>query len=77
VALPTAARARDAVAAYERALTLTPNRSPALLGLARARYAAGDTAGAADAYRKLLVNWKDADPDLADLAEARTRAAAR
>jgi tetratricopeptide (TPR) repeat protein len=51
-----AGRASDAVAAYERALTLTPNRSPALLGLARARHAA---------------------PDLAALAEARSRAAAR
>jgi tetratricopeptide (TPR) repeat protein len=72
-----AGRPRDAVAAYERALKLTPNRSPALLGLARARHAAGDAAGAADAYRQLLENWKNADGDVPALAEARARAAAR
>ena len=40
-ALLKAGRAQEAVAAYERALELTPNRSLALLGLARARAAAG------------------------------------
>ena len=45
-----AGRPREAIAAYERALQLTPNRSAALLGLARARHAAGDASGAADAY---------------------------
>jgi len=69
-----AGRPREAIAAYERALQLTPNRSTALLGLARARHAAGDEAGAADAYRKLLDNWRDADPDLPALAEARSGA---
>ena len=37
-----AGRPRDAVADYERALETTPNRAAALLGLARARAAAGD-----------------------------------
>ena len=69
-----AGRPREAIAAYERALQLTPNRSTALLGLARARHAAGDETGAADAYRKLLDNWRDADPDLPALAEARSGA---
>jgi tetratricopeptide (TPR) repeat protein len=64
-------RAAQAVTAYEQGLKLTPNRSAALLGLARARRAAGDRAGAADAYRKLLDNWRDADPDIAGLREAR------
>ena len=72
-----AGRAQDAVTAYELALKLTPNRSPALLGLARARHAAGDAAGAADAYRKLLDNWRTADADVPALEEVRTRAAAR
>jgi tetratricopeptide (TPR) repeat protein len=72
-----AGRARDAVAAFERALQQTPNRSPVLLGLARARSAAGDAAGAADAYRKLLENWRDADRDLPALKEARERVGAR
>jgi tetratricopeptide (TPR) repeat protein len=66
-----AGRPREAIAAYERALQLTPKRSAALLGLARARHAAGDEAGAAEAYRTLLDNWRDADPDLPALAEAR------
>jgi tetratricopeptide (TPR) repeat protein len=69
-----AGRPREAIAAYERALQLTPNRSAALLGLARARQAAGDASGAADAYGKLLDNWRDADPDVPGLAEARSRA---
>ena len=72
-----AGRPREAVAAYERALQLTPNRSAALLGLARARHAAGDAAGAADAYGKLLDNWRDADPEVPGLAEARSRAGAK
>jgi len=72
-----AGRPREAIAAYERALQLTPNRSAALLGLARARQAAGDASGAADAYGKLLDNWRDADPDVPALAEARSRAGAR
>jgi len=72
-----AGRPREAIAAYERALQLTPNRSAALLGLARARHAAGDAAGAADAYSKLLDNWRNADPDVPALAEARSRAGAR
>jgi tetratricopeptide (TPR) repeat protein len=72
-----AGRPRDAVAAYERALQLTPNRSQALLGLARARQAAGDMAGAGEAYRRLLDNWRHADADLPALAEVRSGAAGR
>lgn len=74
-----AKRPRESVAAYERALELTPSRSASLLGLARARNALGDRAGAASAYRQLLANWKNADGDLtplrALLAEARAGAA--
>jgi len=72
-----AGKPREAIAAFERGLALTPNRSAALLGLARARQAAGDAAGAAEAYGKLLENWRDADPDLPALAEARSRAGAK
>jgi tetratricopeptide (TPR) repeat protein len=71
-----AGRTREAIAAYERALQLTPNRSAVLLGLARARAAAGDATGSADAWRKLLDNWRDADTDLPLLKEARDRAGA-
>ena len=69
-----AGRPREAIAAYEQALRLTPNRSQALLGLARARRAAGDHAGAADAYRRLLENWRKADPSVPALREAREHA---
>ncbi|HSL70504.1 MAG TPA: tetratricopeptide repeat protein [Longimicrobiales bacterium] len=69
-ALLKAGRARDAVRAYEQALQSTPKRSQALLGLARARTAAGDPAGARDAYRQLLVNWQNADRGIDGLAEA-------
>ena len=69
-----AGRAREAVAAYARALQQTPNRSATLLGLARARHAAGDAAGAADAYRKVADNWRDADANLPALQEVRDRA---
>jgi tetratricopeptide (TPR) repeat protein len=72
-----AGRPREAIAAYERALRLTPNRSSALLGLARARRAAGDAPGAAEAYRRLLENWGQADADVAALAEAREGAGAK
>ena len=66
-----AGRARDAASDFERALGTTPNRAVALLGLARARKAAGDVQGAAEAYKQLLSNWRRADADLAALAEAR------
>ena len=72
-----AGRPREAVAAYEQALRLTPNRSSALLGLARARRAAGDSQGAADAYRRLLDNWRQADADVAGLKEAREGAGSK
>ena len=64
----------DAAAAraeFEKALAGAPNRSLALLGLARAAAKAGDGTASVDAYRRLSANWKRADADLPDLAEAR------
>ena len=75
--LVAAGRPREAIDAYERALAHAPNRSSALLGLARARAAAGDRSGAADAYRRLMLNWAHADADLPALAEARLGAQQR
>ncbi len=66
-----AGRAADAVAWFERALARTPNRSRAVLGLARAAAKAGDAAKSRRAYEQFLVNWNDADPGLPELAEAR------
>jgi tetratricopeptide (TPR) repeat protein len=68
-----ARRSTDAVAAYERALAQAPNRSRALLGLARAKKAAGDAAGARDVYAKLVANWHRGDPEIPALNEARNR----
>jgi len=65
-------RPREAAAAFGRALERWPNRSLTLLGLARASAALGDRASARRYYRRLLVNWRSADPGLAELKEART-----
>lgn len=70
-ALLDAGRPREAAVAYEDALARRPNRSAALLGLARARIAMGDAQGARLAYGQLLDSWRDADADLAALAEVR------
>ena len=70
-ALLQAGRPEEAIAAFTKELELRHNRSESLLGLARARLAAGDSKGAVEAYSKLLVNWKHADPDLSDLLEAK------
>lgn len=52
---------RDAAAAYRSALNARPNRSRALLGLARSLTAAGDRAAADSAYERLRDNWRRAD----------------
>lgn len=51
----------DAVAEFQAALTARPNRSSAVLGLARAMKAAGDSAGAKGTYKRLDANWVRAD----------------
>lgn len=66
-----AGRAQDAVVWFDRALARTPNRSRALLGLARAHRNAGNSATAIDAYKRFLANWKLADPGLPEIVEAR------
>ena len=70
-----AKRPADAAAAIEQALAERPNRSAAVLALARARTAAADGRRAAEAYAKLLTNWTHADADLPALAEARAATA--
>lgn len=61
----------EAMAWFERTLTRTPNRSRAVLGLARAAAKAGDPDKSRAAYQQFLANWRNADPDLPELAEAR------
>jgi tetratricopeptide (TPR) repeat protein len=65
-------RPQEAAAAFERALQRAPNRSLALLGLARASAAGGDRESARRHYRRFLANWSRADPGLPELKEART-----
>jgi tetratricopeptide (TPR) repeat protein len=69
-----AGRPQAAVEWFNKTLTRTPNRSRAVLGLARARAKAGDAAGSRKAYEQLLQNWRNADPNLPELKEARTAA---
>jgi tetratricopeptide (TPR) repeat protein len=66
--------ALDGIAASEGILALArfaPPRGIVLLGAARARARNGDYDGARVVYQQLLELWRDADPDLAALAEAR------
>jgi tetratricopeptide (TPR) repeat protein len=64
-------RAREAVNRFDQVLARTPNRSRALLGLARAYRNSGDATNARAAYKRFLTNYRLADPGLAEVAEAR------
>ena len=66
-----AGKPQEAITAFTKELELRRNRSESLLGLARARLASGDSKGGIDAYSKLLLNWKNADPQLPALVEAK------
>jgi tetratricopeptide (TPR) repeat protein len=66
-----AGRASEAVGRFDRVLARTPNRSRALFGLARAHRNAGDAANARAAYKRFLTNYRQADPGLPEVAEAR------
>jgi predicted Zn-dependent protease len=48
-------RPADAMAAFERALLRTPNRTPSLLGLGRAAAEAGNRGAARRAYGELVA----------------------
>jgi tetratricopeptide (TPR) repeat protein len=54
---------------FEQALARAPRRSLSLLGLARAAARSGDAAAARQAYADLARSWRQADPDLPELAE--------
>ena len=64
-------RAKEAVGRFDRVLARTPNRSRALLGLARAYRNSGDATNARAAYKRFLTNYRLADPGLPEVAEAR------
>jgi tetratricopeptide (TPR) repeat protein len=67
-----AGRPQAAIEWFDRTLRRTPNRSRALIGLARAKRNAGDAAGSRRAYQQFLLNWAGADPDMPELKEARS-----
>lgn len=66
-ALLALGRAREARAAFEAALSRTPGRTTALLGLMRAATAGGDQAKAAEARGQLRAIWSRADSMPADV----------
>ena len=53
-------------------IAATSGIAPAHLGLARAYALEGDTAKARAAYQDFLTLWKDADPDIPILKQAKT-----
>ncbi|MDO8677435.1 MAG: hypothetical protein Q7R30_02570 [Acidobacteriota bacterium] len=65
-----AGRAKEAVLWFDRALARTPNRSRAVLGLARAYRNSGDAVSARAAYKRFLANWRLADAGLPEVSEA-------
>ncbi len=73
--LLTSGDAKQARREFETALKRAPNRSQALLGLARAQAASHDEAAANASYRRLIAIWHAADAQLPGLLEARTRLA--
>lgn len=66
-----AGKPKEAAEQFQTALLRQPNRARALLGLARAAAQSGDSAIARSTYAKFLDQWKDADPNLPELREAR------
>jgi eukaryotic-like serine/threonine-protein kinase len=66
----------DHKGAYLMRMAGGPYYPLSFLGLARAAVMSGDTAKAKKAYQDFLTLWKDADPDLAPLIQARKEYAA-
>jgi tetratricopeptide (TPR) repeat protein len=60
-----------ALQAYEASLHAAPNRLRGFYGAARAANAAGDTVRAREYFEKLAALGKNADPDRAEIQEAR------
>ena len=56
---------------FEETLRRTPGRPKAIVGIAQAAEAMGDTATARAQYTRLIEMWKNADPDRPELQAAR------
>jgi len=61
----------DAIAEYERILRLNPNYPLVHFHLAQAYQQKGQTDRARSEYRQFLQVWKNADPDIPILKEAK------
>jgi tetratricopeptide (TPR) repeat protein len=62
----------DAKAAYKRALVERPRSGFPLYGIAMSSEQAGDVKAATAEYAEFVAAWKNADPELPQLAHART-----
>jgi tetratricopeptide (TPR) repeat protein len=71
-ALMAVANWTDAKTAYKRALVERPRSGFPLYGIAMSSEQAGDVKAAKAEYADFVEAWKDADPDLPQLAHART-----
>jgi tetratricopeptide (TPR) repeat protein len=69
-----AGRFRDAGQMFAASLARQPNRARSLLGSARAANGMGNMQDAALAYTEFLSMWRESDPEIPELAEARTMA---
>jgi tetratricopeptide (TPR) repeat protein len=65
----------EATAEYERILRLNPNYPLAQYHLAQAYERKGDRERARTAYERFMQIWKDADPDIPEVIEAKARLA--
>jgi tetratricopeptide (TPR) repeat protein len=66
-----AGKPAEAAEQFKVALQRQPNRARSLLGAARAAAQTGNQSGALSAYTALMDQWKQADPNLVELREAR------
>ena len=64
-------RPADARKQFEETLRRTPSRPKAIVGIAQAAEAMGDTATARAQYTRLIEMWKSADRDRPELQAAR------
>ena len=66
-----AGKPAEAAEQFKVALQRQPNRARSLLGAARAAAQMGNQSSALTGYSALMEQWKQADPDLIELREAR------
>jgi len=64
-------RPAEALKQFDRELELYTGRSAALMGAARANSKLGQEAAAIKFYSEVLKNWRNADPTLPGMEEAR------